>query len=65
MERIAGDVERVHLAVGDLDAFLVGSFIEHTLDLESGFRRRRADQLDDGEAVGERFATPVLRDVAE
>src|ERR1017187_1126437 len=65
MEVIAGDVQRVHLGVADLDALLVCAGIERAFDLQSGFRGRRADQLDDGEVIGEWPAAPVLSDVAE
>jgi hypothetical protein len=65
MEVIAGDVQRRHLGVADLDALLVGPRIERAFDFQSGFRRRGADQLDDGDTIRERPATPVLRDVAE
>ncbi len=65
MERITGDVETVHLGSADLDAFLVGAGVERALDPQTGLGRRRADQLDDGKAIGERPAAPVLGDVAE
>src|SRR5262245_1934890 len=65
MERIAGDVEGGHLGVADLDAFLVGALVEQAFDLEAGLGGRGADQLDDCNAIGERAAAPVLRDVAE
>ena len=54
-----------HLGVGDLDALLVVADVERALDLQSGFCGRRADQFDDGDAIGQRAAAPVLRDVAE
>ena len=65
MEVIAGDVERGHLGVADLDALLVGPRVERALDLQAGLGRRRGNQLDDGHEIRERFAAPVLRDVAE
>src|SRR5271165_4312015 len=65
MEVVADDVQRRHLGVADLDALLVDAGIEGALDLQSGFCGRRADQLDDGEAIGQGPAAPVLRDVAE
>ncbi len=65
MEVIACDVEHFHLGVADLDALFVGARIEHALDFQSGFGRRCADQLDDGEAIRQRAGTPVLCDVAE
>ena len=65
MELIAGDVEAFHLGFADLDALLVAAGVECALDFQSGLGRRRADQLDHGEAIGERSAAPVLRDVAE
>src|SRR5262250_57878 len=65
MECVAGDVERGHLGVADLDAFLVGALVEQAFDLEARLGGRGADQLDDRNAIGERAAAPVLRDVAE
>ena len=65
MELIAGDVEAFHLGFADLDTLLVGAGVECALDRETGFGRGRADQFDDGKAIRERPAAPVLRDVAE
>ena len=65
MEVIAFDVEQFHLGVADFDALLVGSRIERALHLQTRLCRRGADQFDDGEAIRERAATPVLRNVAE
>ena len=39
MERIAGDVEALHLGRLDADALLVGPLIERAFDLEAGLRR--------------------------
>jgi hypothetical protein len=36
MERIAGDVEALHLGFADLDAFLVAAGVECALDLWIG-----------------------------
>jgi hypothetical protein len=60
MEVIAFDVEQFHLGVADFDTLFVGPRVERTLDLQSGLCRRGADQFDDGEAIGQRPATPVL-----
>ena len=65
VEVIAGDVQRLHLGVADLDAFFVGPLIERAFDRQTCLGRRRPDQLDDGHVIGERPAAPVLRDVAE
>ena len=65
MERVAADVEELHLGVADLDAFLVHPCIEGALHFEPGLGRCRCDQLDDGSVVCERAAAPVLRDAAE
>ena len=65
MERIAGDVEACHLGFADLDAFLVGARVERAFDFEAGLGGRGADQLDDGDAAGQRAAAPVLGDMAE
>jgi hypothetical protein len=61
MERVAGEVEGVHFGIGDPDAFFVGSLIERALDLEARLGRRRADEFDDGNAIRQRPAAPVLR----
>ena len=58
MELIAGDVEAFHCDFADLDAL-------RTFDFQACLGRRRLDQLDHGEPIGERPAAPVLRDVAE
>jgi len=65
MERVAGDVESLHLGVADLDALLVSALIEDALDLQACLGGRRADQLHHREAIGQRPAAPVLRYVAE
>ena len=65
MEVVAGDAQRLHLGVADLDALVVDSSIESALDLQSGFCGRRADQFADREAIGQGPAASVLRDVAE
>ena len=51
MEVIAFDVEHFHLGVADFDALFVGARIEQTLNFQSGFGRRGANQLDDGETI--------------
>ena len=65
MERIARDVESLHLGVADLDAFLIGPRIKGAFDLETHVRGSGADQLDDRDAIRQRSGAPVLRDVAE
>jgi hypothetical protein len=65
MERVAGDVEVDHLGVADLDALLIDAGVECALYLQTGFRRRRADQLHHRDTIRQRPAAPVLRDVAE
>jgi hypothetical protein len=65
MERIAGDVELRHLGVADLDALFVGARVERALDFQSGLGGRRPNQLDDGEAIDQRPAAPVLGDRTE
>jgi len=65
MELVASDFEGLHRRLNDFDAFLVGARVEHAFNLEAGLGRRCADQLDYGEAISERPAPPVLRDVAE
>src|ERR1700720_3900593 len=65
MERVAADVESLHFGIGDLDALLIGPFIERTLDLEPGFSGGGGDQLDHCSAADEWLGAPVLRDMAE
>src|SRR5271155_4228265 len=65
MERVAIDVEGLHLGIANLDALLVGARVERTLDLQASLGRGRRDQLDDGQSVRQRSATPALRDMAE
>ena len=65
MELVARDVEAFHLGFADLDALLVAACVEYALDFQTGHCGGRADQLDHGKAIGERSATPVLRDVAK
>jgi hypothetical protein len=65
MERVARDVESFHLGVGDLDALLAGVCIECALDAQSGRGCCRRDQFDDRQYVGERSASPRLRDVGQ
>src|SRR5271170_4524944 len=65
MERVAVDVEGLHLGIANLDALLVGARVERTLDLQASLGRGRRDQLDDGQSVRQRSAAPALRDMAE
>src|SRR6266702_2235206 len=65
MERVAADVEALHLGIADPDALLVGARIERALDLQAGLGRRRADQLDDDDSIRQRPPATVLRNVAE
>src|SRR5580704_12161583 len=65
MERIALDVERLHLGIADFDTFLVGRGVERALDFQAGFGRRRSYQLDYRHAIDEWSPAPSLRDVAE
>ena len=65
MELIAGDVEAFHGGFADLDALVVAARVERALDFQTSLGRRRPDQFDHGEAVGERPAAPVLCDVTE
>ena len=47
------------------DALGIGVGVEFAGDGEAGRRGRGGDQLDYGQATGQRAAAPVLRDVAE
>ena len=57
--------ETCHLGFSDLAALLVGAGVERALDFEARLSRGDRDQLDNGQAIGERSAAPVLRDMAE
>ena len=59
------DVQRRHLGIGDLDAFVVGVLVEPALDGQALLGRGAGDQLDDDLMGQQRFATPVLRDEGE
>ena len=61
MERVADEIDGVELGVADFDAFLVGAGIKSAFDRQAGFRRRRADQFDDREAIGQRTTAPFPR----
>jgi hypothetical protein len=65
MERVALDVEGLHLGIADFDALLVGRGVERALDFQAGFCRRRSNQLDYRHAIDEWSPAPGLRDVAE
>jgi hypothetical protein len=65
MERVALDVEGLHLGIADFDALFVGRGVERALDFQAGFGRRRSNQLDDRHAIDEWSPAPGLRDVAE
>jgi hypothetical protein len=65
MERVALDVERLHLGIADFDALLVGCGIERALDFQAGFGRRRSNQLDHGQTIDEWSPAPGLGNVAE
>ena len=45
MERIAGEVESLHLGIADLDTLLGSALVEQTLDFEARVRRDGAEQL--------------------
>jgi hypothetical protein len=64
VERVADEIDGVELGVADFDVFLVGAGIKSAFDRQAGFRRR-ADQLDDSEAIHQRTTAPVLCDVTE
>jgi hypothetical protein len=55
---VSYEVNGVELGVSDFDAFLVGVRVDGAFDLQSGRGRRRADQFDDREAVGEGTSAP-------
>ena len=65
MERVAADIEGIHLGIADLDALLVGALVENAFDLQSRLGRGCRNQFDDRGAALQWPAAPVLRDVAE
>jgi hypothetical protein len=58
------DVEGYHVGIGDLDTFFVGPRIEFALHLQAGLGFGRADQFEDDLTRDQRFAVPILGDVA-
>jgi hypothetical protein len=66
MGRIAGEVEGVHFGIGDSDAFSAGSLIERALDLQARLGlvvvAPMSSTFDDGSAMRQQAAVPVLRD---
>ncbi len=65
MERVADELDRRELRVGDLDALGVGALVEAGVDAQAGAGRGRRDQVDDRLATDERLAAPVDRDERE
>ena len=65
MESVPRDVERLHLGIGYLDAFLVIARIERAFDLEAGFGCRCSDGLDHGNTTCQRPGAPGLGNVTE
>src|SRR3954465_16004915 len=65
MESVALEVESCPLPLGYLDALGIGVGVEFTADGQAGLGRGTGDQVDYGEAAGERRCAPVLRDVTE
>ena len=62
---MTGQIDRFDLNVGDLDPFGIFVFVQLCTHLESGVRRGRRDQLDDGAIAAQRFASPIDRDERE
>jgi len=65
VERVAFNVDGVHLGIGDLDALGIAVGVDVAGDGEAGVGRGGADQLDDDLMADERLAAPVLGDVGE
>ena len=59
---MSGDINGSEFVVGDLDAGGVGGGIELAADLETGFGRCRADQLNDDLMADQRLSAPVAGD---
>src|SRR6266853_1649694 len=59
VERVAREVDRGQLSVGNLDAFWVFVFVQFGTYFEAGIGCRRGDQLDDGAVTAQRFSAPV------
>ena len=64
MERVAFDVDGVHLGIGNLDALGITAGVDVASDGEASIGGG-ADQLDDDLMADERLAAPVLRNVGE
>ena len=65
MEFVADGMDSLELGVCDLDAFLIEPRIDVAFDFQAGVGRRRGDQFDHCQAVGQRATAPVLGNVAE
>jgi hypothetical protein len=61
-EGVGLNVESSHLGVGDLDALIIGIFVEMTGDGEPGISGSAGDQLDNDQVADQRLAAPVLGD---
>src|SRR3954453_3540138 len=65
MERVAFDVDGVHVGIGNLDTLGITAGVDVASDGEASIGRGGADQLDDDLMADERLAAPVLRNVGE
>jgi hypothetical protein len=65
MKLIPSDVEGLHRGFADLDALLIDPRVEDAFDLETCLCSGCSDELDNGGAIREWPAAPVLRDAAE
>ena len=65
MERVAFDVDALHLVVRDRDALGIGVGIKLAAHGQAGVGGCRADQINDDAVAHQRLATPVHRDERE
>ena len=59
VERVASQIDRGDLRIGDFDAFGIFVFVELGTHFEAGICCRRGDQLDDRAIAAQRLAAPV------
>lgn len=65
MEVVPLYVERLHLCLADLEAFLVMARIKRALNFEAGFGCRCRDGLDHSNATCQRPGAPSLGNMTE
>lgn len=57
-----GDIDGIHLVVGQSDTLRIGIGIQFAVDLQPGVGRGGADQINDDTVADQRLSPPVLGD---